>query len=102
MLVDGPPQPVALALDLQQHLIQVPFITRVCAPAAQSRSTAWAELCAPRTDRLVGDRHSPFGQELLDIAQAQVEAELEPNGMADDLGRVAITSVRRQLGRSAG
>jgi hypothetical protein len=28
VLVDCTPQPVALALDLQMHLVQMPFVTR--------------------------------------------------------------------------
>jgi hypothetical protein len=35
VLVDYPPQPVALALDLELHL-QVPFVTRVLSAAARN------------------------------------------------------------------
>src|SRR5712692_4375874 len=37
VLVDGTPQPVALAVDLQLHLVQMPFVTRPCTSSTQSR-----------------------------------------------------------------
>src|SRR5260370_27425682 len=35
VLLDGPPQPVTLVLDLQLHLIQMPFVTGACPAAAK-------------------------------------------------------------------
>jgi hypothetical protein len=35
----------------------------------------------------------PFGQQLLDIAVAQGEANIEPDRMLDNLGREAMTAV---------
>jgi hypothetical protein len=34
VLVDGPPEPVALAFDLELHLVQMPFVTRACSASA--------------------------------------------------------------------
>src|SRR6266540_4540359 len=59
----------------------------------QSYGVARTKLRAPRSDRLVRDGYAPIGQELLDIAQAQAEAEVEPHGVADDFGRVAIAGM---------
>jgi hypothetical protein len=42
--VDGPPQPVTLALDLELHFVQMPFIARACSPPPQSHCITWAEL----------------------------------------------------------
>src|SRR6266571_1829288 len=86
VLVDCPPQPVALAFDLELHLVQMPFVTRASTPSTQSCGVARAELCAPGSDRLVRDGHAPLGQQLLDVAQAQAEAVVEPHDVADDLG----------------
>ena len=78
VLVDGPPQPLALAFDLELHLVQLPFVTRLRTTPVQAGSTARAKLGASGADRLVGDSHSPFGQRFLDIAQTQMEAEVQP------------------------
>ena len=57
VLIDGTPQPVALALDLELHLVQVPFVTRAWASPAQSGGIARAEPRTPGTNRLVRDGH---------------------------------------------
>jgi Domain of unknown function (DUF6398) len=41
----------------------------------------------------VADDDAAGGQHLLDHAQAEREAEVQPNGVADDLGRKAVASV---------
>src|SRR5947209_20378190 len=41
----------------------------------------------------MGDVEPPLGQELLDVAIAQREAEVEPNCMLDDHRRKAVTAV---------
>src|SRR5260370_32217571 len=97
VLNDCPPQPVALTLDLELHLVQVRFVTQPRTSSAQSRGVARAELRAPGPDRLIRDSHAPFGQHLLDVTQTQAEAEVKPHRVADDLCRVAIAALRRQL-----
>jgi len=99
VLIDCPPQPVALAFDLQLHLVQVPFVAHLGTSSAQSRGVARAELRALGPDRLVRDSHAPLGKQLLDVTQTQTEAEVEPHGVTNDLCRVTMTAVRRQLGR---
>ena|SRR5216684_873424 len=71
VFVDCSPEPVACALDLELHLIQMPFVTRVCTAPTQSSGVARAELRAPGSDRLVRDGDPPLGQQLLDVAQAE-------------------------------
>jgi len=52
------------------------------------------ELAAPAPDRFVGNLHAAFGQHQLDVPQAQAEGMVQPDGVADDLGREAVTMVR--------
>ena len=44
-------------------------------------------------NRLVGDINPAFGQQLLDIAVAQGEANIKPDRVLDDLGREGMTPV---------
>src|SRR5450631_4175161 len=47
----------------------------------------------PAPDRLVGDDNPPFGQQILDVAEAQREAIIEPDRALDDFRREAVASV---------
>ncbi len=51
-------------------------------------------------DRLVGDKDAARGQPFLDIAIAQGEAEIEPDGVADDLRRRAVAGIGDSWSRS--
>src|SRR5687768_7221528 len=35
VLVDGPPQPVPFATDLEHHLVEVPLVARACSSSAE-------------------------------------------------------------------
>jgi len=53
-----------------------------------------SELLAPAPHRLVRARYPAFRQDQLNIAQAETEHMVEPNSVADDLGREPMTVVR--------
>ena len=52
-----------------------------------------AKLQCPLPHRLVTDHDAAGGQHLLDHSQAQREAEIQPDRVADDLGWKAVTGV---------
>ena len=41
----------------------------------------------------------PLGEQVLDIAKAEREAMVEPNGVADDFGRKPVSPIRDPIGR---
>ena len=45
------------------------------------------------THRLVGDRNPAFSQQILDIAEAEGESGIKPDGLLNDYGWEAISSV---------
>jgi hypothetical protein len=47
----------------------------------------------PTSHGLVGDHNSPLGQQVLDIAEAQRETGIKPDGLLDDHRREAIPTV---------
>ncbi len=49
------------------------------------------ELPAPLPDGLVGDHDPPLCKELLDVTEAQAEAVVEPDGVADDLRGISVS-----------
>src|SRR5574340_150137 len=90
VLVHGAPQVVAFAVDPDEHLVHMPRVTRSGPPPAQLVGVALAELGAPVADRLVGDHDAALEHHLRDVPQAQREAVVEPDAVADDLHRVPV------------
>src|SRR4051794_6307940 len=99
VLVHRAPEVVQLAIDLQEHLIEVPSVARLRPATAKLAGDIGAELEAPLPYALVGDRDAPLGQEQFHVAQAQAEDMVQPDSMADDLGREAVSGIGGGLGR---
>ena len=92
--IDGAPEIMQLAPDPNEHLVQVPFVTGLGPAPTKTIREARAKLQAPAPDALVGDKHAALRQEQLDVPKAQAEYVVEPNRVADQLGREAVTVVR--------
>ena len=64
------------------------------APAvAQRPGVVGPEGLTPRPDRLVRDGDPAFGEQILDVTEAQAKAVVEPVCVTDDLGRKAVAAV---------
>src|SRR6478735_7222959 len=86
VLVDRAPQVPLFAVDLDEHLIQVPFVARPRTTTAQLVRILLPEPLAPSPDRLIGHVETTFEHQLLHVAEAQREPVVQPDAMADDLG----------------
>jgi hypothetical protein len=73
-------------MDAEEHLIQVPLVTRSRAPATELIRIGLPKLLAPLPDGLVGDQHATDKEEFFDIPIAEAEAVIEPDPMANNLG----------------
>jgi hypothetical protein len=93
VLIYRPPEIVALALDRQKHLIQVPFVAWLRTSAPQLIGIGLPELPAPLADGLICDDDSTGKQHFFHIAVAQAKTEVQPDTMADDLGRETVVLV---------
>jgi hypothetical protein len=76
MLINGSPQPVAFAADLQRHLVQMPLVASSRSVSTQPCSEGGAEFGAPLADGLVADDDATLGEHILNVAEAEVEAEV--------------------------
>ena len=76
-----------------RHFVQVPLVAGLRQPAPDLVGERLAELEAPLPHGLVADRDAAGGEDLVHMAQAQREAEVEPDGVADDLGREPVAGV---------
>ncbi len=77
---------MALAMDGEEHLVQVPLIARTRTPAAELIRIGLPERQAPPTNRFVGHHNPTDEEQLFDIPIAQAEAIIEPDPVADHLG----------------
>src|ERR687885_295048 len=100
-LVDRAPEPVPHPGDLDDDLIEVPFVAGTGQPPPDPVGELLAELERPLPDGLVADHDAAGGQHLLDHAQAEREAEVQPDDVADDLDREPMAGIGRLGSRRA-
>ena len=91
--IDGPPQVDHSAVDFQIDLVEMPRRVRLLAPLSQLGRDHRSEMVHPTPNRLVGHRQSAFRQQILDVAQAEAESEVEPYCLVNDLGREPVSGV---------
>ena len=94
ILIDRSPEVVSDAVDLEEDLVQMPFVTGPGTPSPQAIDILLAELVAPAPDRLVAEHHSTSRHYLFNIAIAHSETEVEPDGVRDDLSREPMATVQ--------
>ena len=100
-VVHRSPEVHPLAGDAHRHLIEVPARARPCAALPKAPGDGRAELQHPAPDRLVGDVEPSFGQQVLDIAEAEREPDIQPDGVLDDHGWEPVAGVRDRRHRSS-
>ena len=74
--------------------IHVPDVAESTLSLPQSTSIRWSKLPAPESNGFVGYGDATFSEKVLDIAKAQSEPMLQPDGMADDLGWKPVASIQ--------
>src|SRR4051812_4962352 len=92
--VDCPPQPVLPPADLQLHLVHVPFVGWPRPSSTELLGVSRAELPTPQTDGFVADLDAALREQLFDVTMAQVEPEVQPDGVADDLRWEAMATIQ--------
>jgi hypothetical protein len=69
---------------------------RAWAALSQLRCDQRAEFQHPAPHRLIGDVEPTLGEQFLHVSVAQREAEIKPHRMLNDLGRKAMTAIRKR------
>lgn len=90
MIVDRTPQQVRFATKRDEHLVEVPRATRLASHRFHPMSKALTNLVTPASDRLVCYDHAALEKQFLDIARAQLEAEIPSNSAVDDTSRETV------------
>ena len=98
-VIDGAPEIAELAVDLHEHLIQMPTPLGI---AAHVRDPLLSDLggehrakpVPPKPDGLMADVDPALGQEILDVAQRQRVSHVHHHDQTDDLWRAVEISER--------
>jgi hypothetical protein len=80
-------------MECEKYLVQMPLVAGSGTLAPKFIRIRLAELAAPLPDGFIGHDNPTGEQQFFDIAVAETEAEVQPNAMADDLGREAVMFV---------
>jgi hypothetical protein len=91
LLVHGAPQIMQDTPNANEHFVQVPRISGLRPALVQSSGEVGTEFRAPQSNALVGHCDAALGENQLDVAQAEAEYMIQPNGLADDLRRKAMS-----------
>ena len=92
-MIDGAPQVHPLAGDPNDHLVKVPSIARAWTAAPQIARDHGTEFQHPAPHCFVGHVEPALGQEILDVAVAQGEPEVQPDRVLDDRRREAMSAI---------
>src|SRR4030095_8943491 len=70
VLIHSSPQIVPHAVDIEEHLIQMPFVAGTGTLSPQACRERFAKLLAPASDRFVADQYAACGHRLFHITKA--------------------------------
>ena len=93
VLVNRTPEIVLLTPDVHEEFIQVPRIAQATLSPLEPTRILGTELPTPLSDGFLGNQDPPLCQEIFDITEAQAEAVVEPDGVADDLRGKSVSVV---------
>ena len=80
-------------VDAHHHLVEVPVWARLGQLQPKPLSELWSELQGPVPDRFLGDLKATLSQEPSNVAIAQREPKVKPDGLLNDHGRKSVTGI---------
>ena len=104
-MIYGSPQVVLFAIDLYEHLVQVP--TPIARPHALDTPPSdlcceqWAEPVLPEPDRLVANVDTSLVPQILDVSQRQRKTDVHHHRQADDFRRGLEVAKRARFAHAA-
>ncbi len=93
VLIDRSPQITTLTSDRQEQFVNIPDVAQSSLLSSQRAGIVGAKLVAPSPNRLIGDDDTSLGEQVFDVAEAESEPMVQPDGVADDLRREAVTTI---------
>lgn len=93
MLINGAPEPERLAGNLHHDFVKMPDVARAALVSPQVPRDLWPEFRRPAPNRFIGDIDATFEQHLLDLPQAQIEPDVQPDRVGNDRRREPVPLV---------
>ena len=87
LTVNRPPQIVPVSINGYKDLIQVPFISRFPPPLTHLLGKVRSKSITPAANGLVAHDNSTLRQKQFDIAKAERQSEIQPDGILNDARR---------------
>jgi Tripartite tricarboxylate transporter family receptor len=91
--IDGTPQVDQPAIDFDEYLVKMPSGMRLGPASSKVSGDHGTKVFHPATHRLIGNDDPALSQQVLDIAKAEAEPGIEPDGLLNDHGGKAVSSV---------
>lgn len=79
-----------LAIDPDEDFIDEEGVAIASVDSIQASGINGFELDTPKLDSFSTDGYAPLSQKIFDISMTQVDAKVQPNGIADDCKRESI------------
>ena len=93
-VVKRAPQPELPARNHHGHLVEMPTRCWPRASTAKFSSKQWPKLQDPPSHRFVGDIQTALRKQIFDVAIAERETHVQPNGVPDDRRRELMAGKR--------
>ena len=98
-IIDSAPQIHLSVGDRDEDFVTMPSCSRRRAPGPAPTRIDRTEMGHPSADRLIRDDDPALSEQVLDIPEAEHEAQIQPDGMLDDRRRESIAEVAGLLHR---
>ena len=95
VLIHGTPEILQLTIDFHEDFVQMPGITQASLLLFETLCIVRTKFPAPSSNGFVRHSNAALGQKIFHIAEAQAEAMIDPNSVADDFRREAVSAVTR-------
>jgi hypothetical protein len=90
VLVDGPPEVLALPANGHEEFVEMPRIADRLGSVPKPPRIGSTERLAPEPDGLVRHSDTALGEQVFDVAETEREPVVQPDGMTDDRGREPV------------
>ena len=94
VLVHRFPRIMTFTADCDEHFVHVPDVAESTLLSPRRAGAFGSKFPAPRWNGFTGHGDATLREKVLDISKAQSEAIVQPDGMADDLGRKTVASIQ--------
>ena len=84
LIIDGTPQVHLPTGDRDENFVEMPSSRRSRAAGPKATRIDRTKMRHPSADRLMGDKDAALSEKILDISEAQREAQVQPDGVLDD------------------